>query len=250
MRKIKIFLEAVIVSIAVLAFFIPGSAIVTNENENIAGFERVEIQGQLNKKPINNVFAGENIWVTPFVGEDILPSITEDLDGHVVITWTNEQSFSESFFGITYSADPADPNTWYDNALVLILTENDYYFDTALIQGPGEEDYKGLMGVFISLAEESVGYYEILDITSSFEEWPIYTWSSTAEEPYYAAISDGGYVDVNGGRGPYYFYVFNGDLCGDLSRCPVFVHLDIPGDGGSFYYDCQDYEQTAPSGST
>jgi hypothetical protein len=248
-KKPKAILGAALVIAVVLALVMPISAVVTNDEKSTDSCERMEIQGCIAKRPKDNTFAGESVLVTPYLGDDILPSITKDLDGHTVVTWTNEQSFSESFFGISYSDVPSDPNTWYDNGLVLIITGNDMYFDTALIQGPEPDDYKGLMGVWFSYSEETVGYYEIEDITSDFAEWPIYSWSSTAEDPYYAAISDGGYVHNWGEYGPYYFYVFVGDICssGPVPSCPIFVFL--ADDGGSFYYDCQDYEQTAPAGA-
>ena len=248
-KRTKSILGAAIVITVVLALVMPISAVVANDEKTTDSYRRMEIQGCKPKRPLDNTFSGESVIVSNYEGDDISPSITKDLDGHTVVTWTNEQSFSETFFGISYSDDTSDPDTWYDNSLVLEITGNDMSFDTALIQGPEAEDYKGLMGVFFSLSEETVGYYEIEDITSDYADWPIYSWSSTAADPYYAAISDSGYVENFGPTGPYYFYVFNGDLCGDLPRCPIFVFLDVAGDGGSFYYDCQEYEQTAPCGA-
>ena len=251
MKKTKIFIEAALVIVVTLALIMPVSSVVTNDVNNDYGFERVDNQFNLKKKITTNTFAGDDVLVTPFVGDDYIPSITEDLDDNVVISWTNEQSFSESYFGISYSNDPSDAQTWYDNGLVLTLSGNDYGFDTALIVGPESDDYKGLVGVYYSLVEDIAGYYEIEDVNGDFGEWPIYTWTDFGQDSYYSCIADGGFVQ--GGYypdmfGPMVFHVCLNDLCGNIPECPVFVHIDIRNDGGGvMFYDCLEYEQTSPA---
>lgn len=252
-KKTKAILGAALVIAVVLALVMPISAVITNDEKSNGSFERIDIQGCMAKKPKDNTFAGGNVYVTPFQGDDLLPAITKDLDGHTVITWTNEQSFSESFFGISYSANPGDPQTWYDNGLVLILSGNDMYFDTALIQGTEAEDYTGLMGVYLGMGDDTHGYYQIADITSDYAEWPIYVWSGESPDPYYAAIADGVsyqglyYPDM---FGPQVFYVYHFEGMGyDIPRCPIFMHIDTrSGSGGVSFFDAQMYEQTAPAG--
>ena len=250
-KRTKIFIEAALVIVVTLALIMPVSSVVTNNVDNVYGFEGVGNQGDLKKKTTTNTFAGDDIWATPFQGDDHIPAITKDLDGNVVITWTNEQSFSESYFGISHSNDPTNAQTWYDNGLVLTITGNDFGFDTALIVGPEAEDFKGLVGVFYSLADDVAGYYEIEDITGDFGNWPIYTWSGFGQDSYYSCIADG--VFVQGGYypdmfGPMVFHICLNDLCGNIPQCPAFVHIDIRNDGGGvMFYDCQEFEQTAPA---
>jgi hypothetical protein len=250
-KNAKIFIEAAIVIAVTLALIMPASAVITNNVKNTYGFERIDNQDNLKKQTTTNTFAGDDTWATPFQGDDYIPAITKDLDDNVVITWTNEQSFSESYFGLSHSNDPTDDQTWYDNGLVLTITGNDFGFDTALIEGPEADDYKGLVGVFYSLLDDVAGYYEIEDITGDYGNWPIYSWSDFGQDSYYACISDGGFVQ--GGYypdmfGPMAFHICLNDLCGTITECPVFIHIDIRNDGGGvMFYDCQEDEQTAPA---
>jgi hypothetical protein len=249
-KKTKTIIGAAVVIAVVMALVMPISA-VDNNVINTKPYERVEIQGVIEKRIMDNTFAEGDVLVTPYIGDDLTPSITRDLAGNVVVSWTNEQSFSESFFGISYSSNPGDMDTWYDNGLVLIISGNDYGFDTALVVGPEPDDYKGLVGVWFNFVDDTAGYYEILDITSDFAEWPIYSWTAFGADSYYSCIADQGFVQ--GGYypdmfGPMAFHICLNDLCGNIPQCPVFTHIDIRNDGGGvMFYDCQDDEQTAPA---
>ncbi len=251
-RRAKYLLEASVVIAVAFSLIMPFTA-ATNDIPVDTGYQKVQVTGEIDKKDFSQNTFGTDVLVTPYTGDDILPSITVDQFGNSVVTWTNEQSFSESFFGIGYSSDISDAQAWYDNGLVLTLSGNDYAFDTALVIGPEPEDYKGLIGVYYSLADELAGYYEIPDITSDFSEWPIYTWSDFGEDSYYSQIADQGFIQ--GGYypdmfGPMVLYIAMNDLCGDIPQCPAFTHIDIRNDGGGvMFYDCQEYEQTAPAGS-
>jgi len=178
-KKAKMFIEAALVIVVTLALIMPVTAVVSNDVKSNSLYEQREIQGSIEKRPQDTTFAGgDDVLASPYPGDDYIPSITKDMEGHIVVTWTNEQSFSESNWGVSYSSDPSDPNTWYDNSLVLTLTGNDYYWDTAYIHSSVPDEYSGLMGVFFSLSEQQMGYYEIPDITGDFADWPVYTWSS------------------------------------------------------------------------
>jgi hypothetical protein len=246
-RKAKFLIKAAIVTVIALALIMPSAITDTN---NLKNNETFKLPENVMRKPLS-LSLGDDVLVSPFVGDDYMPSITEDMDGNAVVSWTNEQSFSESYFGISYSDDPLDASTWSDNALTLEITGNDFSFDTALVIGPEPDDYKGLVGVFYSLVDDLAGYYEIPDVTDDFANWAIYTWSSFGTESEYATIADQGFVQ--GGYypdmfGPMALHICLNDLCGDVPECPVFIHIDIRNDGGGvMFYDCQEDEQTAPA---
>ncbi|MCK4365420.1 MAG: PKD domain-containing protein [Thermoplasmatales archaeon] len=253
MKKTKLFLEAVVIIAVVLSLILPSSAVVTNKETNdikpFDGSTQIDIQGFKAVKLPENIRAGENIPVSG-VEDDILPSICKDLDGHTVITYTNQPSFSEGHMGISWSDTPDDPMSW--DGWIISITEDDMFFDTALIQGPEPDDYKDLMGVYMQMGEEFSGYYTIEDITSDPAEWLFYNWQGGAPEPEYACISDMTfYQDLNYPDmwGPFNFYIYREiyDIY-DITSCPICFHTDIRGGtGGVGYFDAQSEELTAPA---
>ena len=262
MKNIKFLLKAAIVIAVVLALVLPGSAVITNKVGNTKqsisikqysklpeGSVPVEVQSYRQIQPVNNILAGENILVSD-VDDDILPSICVDPDGHTVVTYTNQPSFSEGYMGISWSDTPTDPMSW--QGWIITITGDDMFFDTALIQGPEPDDYKDLMGVYMQMGEEFSGYYLIPDITSDVAEWEFYSWQGGAPEPEYACISDMGfyqdlyYPDI---WGPFNFFIYHEIyLTYDIPSCPICFHTDVRGgSGGVGFFDAQSEELTAPA---
>jgi hypothetical protein len=215
----------------------------------LEGSTPADIQDYRYIQPVNTILAGENILVSD-VDDDILPSICTDLDGHTVVTYTNQPSFSEGYMGISWSDTPTDPMSW--QGWIITITGDDMFFDTALIQGPEPDDYKDLMGVYMQMSDEFSGYYLISDITSDVSEWLFYNWQGGAPEPEYACISDMGfyqdlyYPDM---WGPFNFYIYHEIYSTyDIPSCPICFHTDVRGGtGGVGFFDGQSFELTAPA---
>jgi len=261
-KNIKFLLKAAIVIAVVLALVLPSSAVITNKVGNTKqsisikqysklpeGSVPVEVQSYRQIQPVNNILAGENILISD-VDDDILPSICVDPDGHTVVTYTNQPSFSEGYMGISWSDDPTDPMSW--QGWIITITGDDMFFDTALIQGPEPDDYKDLMGVYMQMSDEFSGYYLIPDITSDVGEWLFYNWQGGAPEPEYACISDMGfyqdlyYPDM---WGPFNFFIYHEIYSTyDIPSCPICFHTDVRGGtGGVGFFDGQSFEKTAPA---
>ncbi len=236
----------------ILFFLIIAISPITISNEpsqrlkpyNIYEFEEIEFEEHLveDQRDFSTV---NDILITPLPYDNCEPSITEDLDGNIVISWT----FDESKFGISFSDDPIDQDTWYNNFKIVSISGNDRGFDTALIIGPDDNDYKGLIGVFYSLADDCAGFYKIKNI-HNINTWVFSSWNGFGPNSNYSCIADGGFV-----QNPYY------DVCGpmvfhvcfndfhNIVQCPHFLHIDLRNNnGGIGYCDAQENEQTAPAG--
>ena len=268
-KKMKRFLEASIILSITIAFILPASAITTEITEKNNYFDKILSSDRVQKIAIrdikrcgttNNIGTlsnGEDIQITGwYPGDDILPSITKDMDGNIVITWTNEEDITTSNIGITYSDNPTDPNTWFDNGVVMALQGPQHliYADTAYIAGPEPDDYKGLYGVFLAADTEEAGFYLIPDVTDD-NTWEFYTWQGGAPEPEYACVSDNSWYHVSipsiqyDGYGPYNMYIYHEIYPPyDIPSCPVCFHNDVAGGtGGVGFFDAQSNEQTAPA---
>ena len=78
-------MEAVIVTAIALAFIMPTSAVLTNENTTIEIPDGAILQSitsykqdALLKNNPQTLAAGSNLWITPFYGDDYMPAITID----------------------------------------------------------------------------------------------------------------------------------------------------------------------------
>lgn len=220
-------------------------------------FQRLQIDGIIEKRIMTDcvIFPTEsNILVTPFEGDDCLPSLTKDQHGYTVITWTNQQKINETYMGIAYSSDPTNKTMFFDTALVLMFEgENNYiHWDTAYITGPKSNDYNGLWGVYLDKANEQLGFYRIPDITASFQIWDeFYFWDGQTPSAVNAEISDQGFYSGKNHpeiKGPFNFYIYDYQNYGyNISQCPVLVRTDGNLNGGVQYYDGQKNEKTAPA---
>ncbi|MCK4901972.1 MAG: hypothetical protein KAS76_01340, partial [Thermoplasmatales archaeon] len=254
MKKIKKFLEAAIVISVVLAFILPSSAVVTNE-ENTSGKVQAHVENYRQVLPVEGTLRGENIQMPSGEGDDRLPSITKDDAGHTVVTWTNEEGVLTWNMGIAYSDDPTDPMSWTGWIITLTETTMVWYSDTAYVDGPNPEDFHGLYGVNMYFDTELVGGYEILDITQDPGDtayWSYYYWGDQiATDQVCRAVEDEGYYNE-----PYYDHdgaismtIYHwADMGYDIEGCPQYFNQDLT-EGGSttFFFDAQANLQTAPA---
>ncbi len=238
-----------VVAVAVAFCLLFSASVIANDPDEVT-------ESGVLKQDIKNIqtwtssptLAGADIMMESGEGDDILPSITMDADGHFIVTWTNMPSFSESNWGIAYAADPIDPWTSY----VLTMGGTETHFDTAHIVDQ-DGDYNGLMGVYIDYTNMNTGYYLIPDITVDPGSWDqIFYWEGDGTEVDYACIDDspfyvGPYYPQY--AGPFNFYVYHFVGSGyDIPHCPVFFRTDVRGGaGGVSFFDAQEYEKTAPA---
>jgi len=254
-RKAKFLLEAVIVAAITLAFIMPSSAVLTNDNTTLGLPEGAILrevietkQDAFLKETPQTLAAGNDIWVTPFIGDDSMPSITIDASNNVVIMWTNEESFTTSYQGFSYSNNPSDETSWQDNAVVLGWNiENPYSFDIGLAQG---DIYTGIVGSFFDYTEEAQGGFRMSDTTDWEGTLELWTWSGDALEPVMCETND--QVLTAGVHYPQYIgwwdaliYHFEGSGY-DIPNCPVFFRTDAAMAGGVSFFDAQENEDTAP----
>jgi len=221
-NNIKIIIKIFLVIVISLNLIIPGSAFFTNEGADSNNMEYV-MKGKIEQKPTTSILKnmiGDDIIITPYFGDDHLPSITEDTVGHIIVTWTNEQNLTESNWGIAYSETPSNQESWLigENNFLLSIEgiRNGRYWDTAFIQG-GDGDYVGLAGSFISKSEGLHGFYIIKDITSNpinnmGKDWLF--WSiDNYPDVYNCEIADGpSFNNINHPTyqpGPFVFYIFS-----------------------------------------
>jgi hypothetical protein len=254
-RKAKFLLEAVIVAAITLAFIMPSSAVLTNE-------KTTELpEGAITQQIIDNkhdallkdtpqtLAAGDDIWITPLIGDDLHPSITIDGSNNVVIMWTNEESFTTSYQGFSYSNDPSDEQSWVDNGVVLGWSiENPYSFDIGYAQG---DIYTGIVGSFFDYTEEAQGGFRMSDVADWEGTLELWTWSGDALEPIMCETND--QVLTAGVHYPQYIgwwdaliYHFEG-MGYDIPNCPVFFRTDAAMAGGVSFFDAQENEDTAPA---
>lgn len=256
-RKAKFLLNAVLVTAVALAFIMPSTALVTNDQSGITipeGAIEQPIVGKtliqnINKPSHQTLSAGDDVPISPIEGDDRLPSLTVDQNNHVIISWTNELTFTETSFGLSYALNPTDPDEWLNNGVIWTFSDpNCMNFDTGFINTDG---YTGLFGVYQAYTEEANGFYKLPDITNS-DALEAYTWQSEAAEPEYAEMVDHDYLHA----GTYYpdilgvhnFYVFHlMDMGFDIPQCPQLFRTDVDLDGGVGFFDAQENEDTAPA---
>lgn len=259
-NKKTILTTTIILTIATLIIYTPLTEAITPENNHQKQtLQKLQINNTIEKQiqnypPSNTNSTNNNILVTPFTGNDRLPSITKDQNDNIIITWTNQQSTNETYMGITYSPNPTDKNSFLDKALILIFVGNNSYthWDTAYVSGPKSNDFKGLWGVYLDKDKNQLGFYRIPDITTDSQTWnEFYFWDVNAHSPVNTAISDQGFYSVKNHpniNGPFNLYIYHylGNE-NDIPQCPVLAITDGALNGGVQYYDAQKNEKTAPS---
>ncbi len=239
MKKIKIFLEAVVVISVVLALILPTSAVITNDNENEIP-ELKEIEKNLKKGESIKRQTGlqENVLISPEgEGDFIHPQITKDNNGNIVVAMTQQLSILDKRLAWSYTTDG---ETW----VPILSTEAalDVYNDVAMIDF---EYYTGLLGVFNDIEDGFESFYTIGDITD-LATWEFMYWTGGAEDLEYTIISDNGYLEgqYHEMDGPVYMTIQHliYDVY-DIPKCPnqMIIGFDETGTitGGESTFDGQ-----------
>ena len=253
-RKAKNFMKAVIVTAIALAFIMPGAAVLTNERtidrERIFRTIDEEIHEELIKDSPRTVSAGNDVWVTPLIGDDYVPAITVGPSNNVVIMWTNEETFTTSYQGITYSNNPTDETTWQNNGVVFAWDgiDNPWGFDVAHVYG---DYFTGFGGCAYDYASEGQIGFQISDITDIENSIQLWTWSGeapelvsleTVDQPTHAGLN---YPDVIGWSDAMVYHFIGSGY--DIPGCPVLFRSDPVAMSGVSYFDAQENEDTAPA---
>jgi len=256
-KKAKYFMEAVIVTAITLAFIMPTTAVLTNEQSTMIPEGTVlqsiidTKQDALLKQTPQPLTAGDDIWLTPFLGDDYMPALTVDGLGNVVVVWTNEETFTTSYQGLIYTNTPDDEMAWQENAVIFSWSmENPVAWDIGFVNG---EAYTGLGGCAYDYAELAQIGFQIDDITDLDNTLQAWTWSG--ENPGFVSCESVDQVTHNGAHYPDLFgwsdamiYHFEGSGY-DLPGCPVLFRTDPIGMSGLSYFDAQENEDTQPANS-
>ena len=173
--------------------------------------------------------------------DDIMPAITIDDKGHIVVTWTQQPGIMAAELGFAYSEDG---QSW--NALV---TQTGELFTHSDISWQDCKTYTGLYGVYLDELNNYMGLYTIGDITDT-ETWQIMYWTSEVPEPLYSCVADntyleGQYHDVDG---PACMYIYHEiyDVY-DIPACPTQMIADVVEGRGELTFDGQSHLVTAPA---
>jgi len=172
---------------------------------------------------------------------DILPFITVDPAGHMVVTWTTKYSQIDADFGIGYSSDG---NSW--EAYMMQLDGMEMYADTGKVVS---DAFTGIYGEFLDVAQDTSGFFIIPDITDQ-GTWEIYTWVPQDETDFkYAYVDDDcWYNNKDYGWAFTAMRVYH-ELYGgyDIPDCPILPYTTYPDISGVFYFDAQSQLTTAPA---
>ena len=173
--------------------------------------------------------------------DDIMPAITTDDKGHIVVTWTQQQGIISAELGFAYSGD-GQSWTSYVTQYGELLTHSDISWQDC-------KTYTGLYGVYIDELNGYMGFYRIGDITDNTTLQVSY-WTGDAPEPLYACVADntyleGQYHDVDG---PACMYIYHEiyDVY-DIPACPCQMIADLSEGSGELTFDGQSHLVTAPA---
>ena len=189
-----------------------------------------------------------NVLVTPNSQyDDVLPVITKDGDGNIVVSFTQEISVLQMEMGWSVSSD--NGASWNDFATTSGGANT--YNSIAWEDVP---NYRGLFGVYLNVGEDTEGFYTISDATDP-STYTIYTWTASDNtDPTYACISDntyleGQYNDIDGPTNMYIEHLIYSSY--DIPNCPnqMITGFDENGEvtNGEGTFDGQSHLLTAPA---
>jgi hypothetical protein len=249
----KILLKAAIVIAIAMVLVVPSSIAVTNDNLP-TGATRATVKSYI-KANYEGGARGANVPISFAEGDDRLPSVTMDDQGHTVVAYTNEEDLLTWNMGIGYALDPEDPAAWNGYIIKLSETEMVWYSDVAYVAGPGPEDYKALYGGNFYWDTDQVGGFEIFDITQDPGDplyWSYFYWSYSTPDPVCRAVEDCPLYEEPyhhpGSPGPVSMAIYHWMESGfDIPNCPIYTNQDPVGDSTTFFFDAQANLESAPA---
>ena len=187
-----------------------------------------------------------NVLVTPnSPEEDMLPSITVDGNGNIVVTWTHEISAMESDVGIAFSTDGG--NSFQAN--VFQLDGYQYYADSAYVEGSKYSSpivFDGIWGICLEQVYETGNVWLITDVTNPDTYQFISFTEGILPGATYACIEDDSWYwehtfDMTG---PVHFYI-DDDQGMDDGWMLFWMHADIS--SLVYNWDAESVLDTAPA---
>ena len=235
----------VVALVAIAMVTLPGNAFVNTDNN--AAYEKVNIPIKMMGRSMATAGMDGNILVTPDSPEDdILPGITMDGSGNIVVSYTHQINMLSSEIGWGVSTD--DGASW--QSFITTAGATMTYNDIAWENGPV---YHGLFGVYIDPVNEEEGFYTASDATDP-STFTFYHWTSEAPDVSYACISDDVYLEgqYHGVKGPANMYIEHliyQDY--DVPGCPYQMITGFDENGqptsGEGTFDGQSHLITAPA---
>ncbi len=174
--------------------------------------------------------------------DDVMPAITTDDKGHIVVTWTQQIGVLSAELGFAYSGDNGQSWNTYNTSAGELLTHSDISWQDC-------KTYTGLYGVYLDETNDYMGFYTIGDITDP-TTFQIGYWTSEIADPVYACVADntyleGQYYDVDGPACMYIYHEVYDKY--DIPGCPIQMIADLTGGSGELTFDGQSHLITAPA---
>jgi glucose/arabinose dehydrogenase len=112
--KAKIMLEAAVALAVALVLIMPSAAVNANDQNKNAfpNSTPMEIANVQRMQSMGTTMVGSDVLLSFAAGDDVLPHVTLDPEGTVVVTWTNEPNVAEGSMGIVFSNNPTEPTSW------------------------------------------------------------------------------------------------------------------------------------------
>ena len=134
-------MEAAVVVFVALTLIIPVAAILPYTTEDIDdsfwnGKKREDIVHTITwgqEEPFC-LLAGDDVQITGWAeGDSRRPSMTQDSQGHIFITWQQDVDLFQSSLGTTYNDDPSNKEAWWEHGRIDTISSGDAiaYPDTA-----------------------------------------------------------------------------------------------------------------------
>ena len=240
--------KVVIVGVLLIVGALIATSIGAKEDNRITSFP---LNADIDKIPVKVVKLGKsmatandgNVLVSADSEyDDVMPCITIDGNGNIVVTWTQRQGILAGEIAYAYSSDNGQTWTSFVTELGGLLTHSDISWQDC-------PTYRGLYGVYIDQLNLYMGMYTIGDVTDP-TTWEISYWTSEIEDPIYACVADntyleGQYYDIDG---PACMYIYHEiyDVY-DIPACPCQMIADLSEGSGELTFDGQSHLVTAPA---
>ncbi len=174
--------------------------------------------------------------------DDVMPGITTDDKGNIVVTWTQQQGILAAEIAYAYSSDNGQTWTSFATQAGGLLTHSDISWQDC-------STYRGLYGVYLDESNLHMGFYTIGDVTDPTTFQAMY-WTSEIDAPVYACVADntyleGQYYNTHGPACMYVYHFVYGEY--DIPACPAQMIADLQNGSGEITFDGQTHLVTAPA---
>jgi len=149
---------------------------IDGKDQRMEGYEKVPFTvKKLGQTPTGATNVGNVLVSINSQEDDILPDITTDQNGDLVVTWTHEYSILDADMAFGFSSDSG--STWQANLVEIESFQR--YANSALVdttKHEGDGTFNGVMGSWVDPLAETYGAYQLLDIYDD-STWDIGVWA-------------------------------------------------------------------------